>query len=97
MWILGLKGLTGKIISASQFACFQLFQSTRDLRCPKLFRILGFSSTSIKLLPWHPIHTCQIKAVTTSGSCKNNIDVGGNVAIRFHPLISVYLLNLEDL
>ena len=23
MWILGLKGLTGKIISASQFACFQ--------------------------------------------------------------------------
>ena len=57
MWILGLKGLTGKIISASQFACFQLFQSTRDLRCPKHFRIFGFSSTSIKLLPWRPIHT----------------------------------------
>ena len=31
-----------------------------------------------------------------SRSCKNKIDVGGNVAIRFHPLISVYLLDLED-
>ena len=28
---------------------------------------------------------------------KNKIDVGGKVAIRFHPLTSVYLLDLEDL
>ena len=97
MWILGLKGLTGKIIRASQFACFQLFQSTRDLHCPKHFRIFGFSSRSIKLLPWHPIHTCQIKAVITSGSCKNKIDIGGNVVICFHPLISMHLLDFEDL
>ena len=38
----------------------QLFQITCDLCCQKRFRILGYSSTSIKQLPWHSILVCQV-------------------------------------
>ena len=38
----------------------QLFWITCDLPCQKRYRILGFSATSIKQLPWHSILVCQV-------------------------------------
>ena len=66
----------------------QLFRITRDLSGQKRLRIFGFSSTSIKPLPWHPILSCQIKVSITSRSCKIKCWREPNVPIRFHPPIS---------
>ena len=41
----------GDILGSLLCIYLHLFQIKRDLRCQKRFRILGFSSTSIKPLP----------------------------------------------
>ena len=48
------------------FRLLQLFRIARDLRCPKRFWVLGFSSKSIKPLPQYTILACPIKAAITS-------------------------------
>ena len=69
--------------------------SVLDNMRPPLIKTFFFSVTSIKpLLRSHPL--------CLSNKCRNNkqklqikVNVGGNVPIRFHPPISMFLLHLE--
>ena len=66
-----------------------------NMRPPLIKTFFFFSVTSIKpLLRSHPL--------CLSNKCRNNkqklqikVNVGGNVPIRFHPPISMFLLHLE--
>ena len=44
-----------------------------------------FSATSIQPLPWHPLRLSA------------NVNVSGNVTVRFHPSVAVFPLELEAL